>query len=145
LAERLILLYPISLESRKVLKRISSLTFIAMLLVVLAGCGGGGSSSDNGTGTTNGSGSNVSGALVWDAPVSNTDGSPATDVAGYKIYYGTVSGTYTGSIDAGNTTSIPLATLAASVPVPGLYYIAVTAYDTAGNESVYSNEINQNL
>lgn len=126
------------------LKRISSLMFIVMLIAVLAGCGGSGSSSNNGTGTANGGG-NVAGILIWDAPTSNTDGSPATDVAGYKIYYGTVSGTYTASIDVGNTTSIPMATLSASVPVPGLYYIAVTAYDTAGNESVYSNEINKNL
>jgi hypothetical protein len=114
-----------------------------MLTVILAGCGGGGSSLDSGTGTTNGGG-NVSGTLIWDAPTSNTDGSPATDVAGYKIYYGTVSGTYTASIDVGNTTSISLTTLAASVPA-GLYYIAVTAYDTGGNESVYSNEISKNL
>lgn len=125
-------------------KRISSLTFIAILIMILAGCGGGGSSSNNGTGSSNGGG-NVAGRLTWDAPTSNTDGSPATDVAGYKIYYGTVSGTYTASIDVGNSTSIQMATLSASVPVPGLYYIAVTAYDTAGNESVYSNEISQNL
>jgi hypothetical protein len=127
-----------------VLKRIFSLTFIAIFIVVLAGCGGGGSSSDHGTGAANGGG-NVSGTLIWDAPSSNTDGSPATDVAGYKIYYGTTSGTYTASIDVGNATSIPLATLAAAVPAAGIYYIAVTAYDTAGNESVYSNEISKNL
>ena len=131
------------------LKRISSLTFIAMLVAVLAGCGGGGqsalpgdgSSSNNGTGNTTGG----AGMLVWDAPSSNTDGSPATDLAGYKIYYGTVSGNYTASIDVGNTTSIPIATLSSSVPISGLYYIAVTVYDTAGNESAYSNEINKSL
>ena len=133
-------------------KHLSSLTFIAMLVVVLAGCGGGsqsalpggGSSSNNGTGNTNG-GDNGAGILAWDAPSSNTDGSPATDLAGYKIYYGTVSGKYTASIDAGNATSFPITALSSSVPVPGLYYIAVTAYDTAGNESSYSNEISKSL
>lgn len=122
-----------------------------MLVVALAGCGGGsqsalpgGSSSNNGTGSTNGGG-NAAGILMWDAPSSNTDGSPATDIAGYKIYYGSASGNYTASIDVGNTTSIPIATLSSSVPVRGLYYIAVTAYDTAGNESVYSNEISKSL
>jgi uncharacterized protein YfaP (DUF2135 family) len=82
---------------------------------------------------------------MWDAPPSNTDGSPATDLAGYKIYYGTVSGKYTGCIDVGNATSIPVTTLSSSVPVPGLYYIALIAYDSAGNESVYSNEITISL
>jgi uncharacterized protein YfaP (DUF2135 family) len=112
---------------------------LVVLVVVLAGCGGGGGQSAL-PGSTNGAG-----MLVWDAPSSNTDGSPATDLAGYKIYYGTVSGNYTASIDVGNSTSIPLTTLSSSVPVSGLYYIAVTVYDTAGNESAYSNEISKSL
>jgi len=111
--------------------------FIAVLLVILAGCGGGSQAAV--------SGGNSAGVLMWDAPLSNTDGSPVTDLAGYKIYYGTVSGSYTGSIDVGNKTSISLTTFSSSVPSRGLYYIAVTAYDTAGNESVYSNEISQSL
>ena len=129
--------------ARNMSKHLSSLTFIAMLVVVvvvLAGCGGGGQSALPGPGSNNGAG-----MLVWDAPSSNTDGSPATDLAGYKIYYGTVSGNYTASIDVGNSTSIPLTTLSSSVPVSGLYYIAVTVYDTAGNESAYSNEISKSL
>lgn len=123
-----------------------------MLIVVLAEYGGGGqstlpgegSSSNNGTGSTSGDG-NVAGILILNAPTSNTHGLPATDGAGYRIYCGTVSGTYTALIDVGNTTSIPMTTLSASVSVPGSYYITVTTYATAGNESVYSNEINQNL
>jgi uncharacterized protein YfaP (DUF2135 family) len=118
-------------------KRIYSLTFIALLVVVCAGCGGGGQSALPG--------GNATTMLMWDAPSTNTDGSPATDLAGYKIYYGTAPGTYTASIDVGNTTSIPVATLSSSVPSPGLYYISVTAYDTSGNESIYSNTISQSL
>jgi hypothetical protein len=70
--------------------------------------------------------------------MTNTDGTPLTDLAGYKIYYGTTSGTYTTSIDVGNVTNYTLTGL-----TPGLtYYIAVTAYDKARDESGYSNEGN---
>jgi len=120
--------------------RIFSMACIAMLIVILVGCGGGSQSADN----TNGYGA-VAGTFMWDAPSSNTDGSPDTDLAGYKIYYGTVSGIYTAFINVGNSTSIPVATLSSAVAVQGLYFIAVTAYDTAGNESGYSNEVSKNL
>jgi uncharacterized protein YfaP (DUF2135 family) len=135
-------------------KRLSLWAFLAVLIAVLVGCGGGGggqsalpaggSSSNNGTGGSSG-GSSVARTLMWDAPTSNTDGSPVTDLAGYKIYYGAVSGKYTASKDVGDATSISVAALSSSVPAPGLYYIAVVAYDTAGNESTYSNEISLNL
>ena len=58
------------------------------------------------------------------------------DLAGYKVYYGTQSGQYGTPIDVGNTTSYQ-----GSVPDDGAtYYVAVTAYDTSGNESDFSEE-----
>jgi len=30
--------------------------------------------------------------LSWNAPSTNEDGTPLTDLAGYKIYYGTATG-----------------------------------------------------
>ena len=114
-------------------KRAVSCLYFAMLVMILAGCTGGGQSASP-AGTT----------LMWDAPLTNTDGSPAANL-GYKVYYGSVSGAYTASIDVGSATSCPVTTLSSKVPLPGLYYVAVTAYDTAGNESVYSNEISLNL
>ncbi len=80
-------------------------------------------------------------ALAWDAPVSDIDGSPVTGVAGYRIYYGTSPGVYTGSIDVGSTPRYAIADFSAAVP-PGAYYISVTAYDADGTtESSFSNEI----
>jgi hypothetical protein len=69
--------------------------------------------------------------LTWNP---NTE----SDLAGYKVYYGTLgSGNYQGTIDVGNVTSYRLQNL-----TPGTtYYIAVTAYDTVGNESAPSNEV----
>ena len=74
--------------------------------------------------------------LNWTPPSTNTNGTPLTDLAGYNVYYGTSSGNYTAKFNAGNVTSYTFTNLAA-----GTYYIAVTAYDTSGNQSVYSNEV----
>ncbi len=60
-----------------------------------------------------------------------------SDLAGYKVYYGSVTGTYDTSVDVGNKTNY---TILGIVSGQG-YFIAVTAYDTSGNESGYSNEI----
>ena len=61
-----------------------------------------------------------------------------SDLAGYKVYYGTESRNYTNVIDVGNVTTYKITNLQA-----GTYYFAVTAYDTSGNESAYSEEVSK--
>ena len=68
--------------------------------------------------------------LAWDA---NTE----SDLAGYRLHYGTTSGNYTGSSDVGNVTQYTITNLQDGVT----YYFAATAYDTAGNVSSYSSEL----
>jgi hypothetical protein len=68
--------------------------------------------------------------VAWDA-------NPEPEVAGYKIYYGTRSGSYTASLDAGNATSILLSGLQDGAT----YFFAAVAYDASNNESGFSNEI----
>lgn len=78
--------------------------------------------------------------LAWDA---NSE----PDLAGYKVYRGTVSGTY------GTPVTLPLSALPnPSAPqwtspslANGRYYFAVTAYNTAGLESGYSNEVSTTI
>lgn len=65
------------------------------------------------------------------------DPSESSGVAGYKVYYGTQSGNYSTSVDAGDQTSATLTGLADGQT----YYIATTAYDSTGAESDFSNEI----
>ncbi len=83
--------------------------------------------------------------LGWDA---NTE----TDLAGYKIYYGAIQGgpyLGNGSPDGASPIIVPLSILAnPSGPqctvhglTDGTYYFVVTAYDTEGLESGYSNEV----
>ncbi|HOI08654.1 MAG TPA: hypothetical protein PK213_16140 [Deltaproteobacteria bacterium] len=59
------------------------------------------------------------------------------DIAGYKLYGGTSSGTYTYVVDTGLNTSRDVPNLSNGAH----YYFAVTAYDTSGNESGYSQEV----
>ena len=80
--------------------------------------------------------------LSWDAVTINEDGSPATDLAGYKAYWGAVSGNYTGVKDVLNVTTVQIVTLGS---FKGNICFAVTAYDTTGNESNFSNEICANF
>jgi fibronectin type 3 domain-containing protein len=75
--------------------------------------------------------------LSWDAPTTNADGTPLTDLAGYIIYYGQSSGQYGASIDAGLSTAVAVSGL----EVGQTYYFAATAYDTSSNESDFSNEL----
>ena len=78
----------------------------------------------------------LSRTLRWERPTHNEDGSPAKDLAGYVVYWGTESATYTDShrIEDPQTTAWEMSM------APGDYYLAVTAFDTDGNESDYSNE-----
>ncbi|MCP4625410.1 MAG: PKD domain-containing protein, partial [bacterium] len=68
--------------------------------------------------------------VAWDANNEN-------NLAGYKIYRGTVSCNYVKSVDVGNKTRHTFSNLQAGVT----YYIAVTAYKSAHNESDYSQEL----
>jgi hypothetical protein len=75
-------------------------------------------------------------SLSWTAPTTYTDGKAITGLGGYKIYTGTASGNYTQNITVGNVTSYTLANLNDATT----YYFAVTAYDTAGVVSGFSNQ-----
>lgn len=108
------------------------------LFLIIAGCGGG-SSSSGGAGdaiiTDNTTISTGSVTLSWNAPLTNADGSPLTDLSGYKVYYGPRSGYYTESLALGDYTGASISNLSS-----GTWCFAVKAYDTSGNESDYSNE-----
>jgi hypothetical protein len=138
----------------------------AMAAIALAGCGGTDSGtsgaatstattppstvadtapgSGTGTSTTTAppSSSNSSVTFSWVAPTENNNGSPLTNLAGYKIHYGTASQDYS-QVVALNNPSLSRYVLD-SLP-SGTYYFAITAYNSAGIESSLSGEITATL
>ena len=60
-----------------------------------------------------------------------------SNVSGYKIYWGETARHYTKVLDAGNAVEARLTELTSGQT----YFCAVTAYNTAGQESAYSSEI----
>jgi hypothetical protein len=103
------------------------LFLICLFQLVTAAC----ASSDSGPTTTSGTA-----MLSWDASV-------GPDVAGYKIYHAPMSGAY----------GAPFATVTMDVTsytVTGLesgtnYFFTVTAYNSDGAESSFSNEVNKTI
>jgi chitodextrinase len=63
------------------------------------------------------------------------------NLAGYRVYVGLLPGVYGAPIDVGRVTSWTVPNLTAGAT----YYFAVTAYDTAGNQSGYSNEATKTI
>ena len=68
--------------------------------------------------------------LAWNA---NTE----TDLAGYKVYWGTSSRSYGSPVDAGKVTQYTLTGLTSGIS----YFVSVTAYDLSNNESGFSSEV----
>ncbi len=83
--------------------------------------------------------------LTWEAPTINTDDSPLTDLAGYRLYWGTSTGSYPDNQDLGMPSCTDVAgTMTCTYTLTdlgaGTYFFAVTAYSAGGYESVRSNE-----
>jgi hypothetical protein len=72
-------------------------------------------------------------SLSWTAPPANTAG--ATNLAGYHIYYGPNANSLTHLVDVGNAAST---TYVINNLTAGMWYFAVTAYNTAKVESTFS-------
>lgn len=74
--------------------------------------------------------------LTWTPPTKNTNGTPLTDLAGYKVYWGTAQGVYPNAVAVNNpgATGHTLSQLQ-----PATYFSVVTAVNRAGVESAFSN------
>jgi hypothetical protein len=80
--------------------------------------------------------------VSWLAPTENEDGSPLTNLAGYRIRFGQQSGNYTSTINVDNP---GLASYVISGLAAGTYYLVLSAVNTSGAESSYSNEAQVDL
>jgi len=77
-------------------------------------------------------------ALSWTA---STD----ANVTGYRVYYGTAPGAHSQPRGSGLTTGNATSRTVSGLNPGTLYYFAVTAVDSQGNESAYSNEVSKVL
>ena len=80
--------------------------------------------------------------ISWTPPTENEDGSPLTDLAGYRIYYGTSAGDLTEVIELNSAgiTSYVIEDLAL-----GTYYLAMTSFNSNNLESRRTAEISFEL
>jgi hypothetical protein len=80
--------------------------------------------------------SNGGAALSWTPPTQNIDGTTLTNLAGYRIAYGTSATAMTQTVQVANpgVTSYTIDNLS-----PGTYYFSVRAYTNNGTESSSSN------
>jgi hypothetical protein len=76
--------------------------------------------------------------LSWTAPTENDDGSPLTDLDGYKIYWGTTPGSYPESVIIDNES---ITTYVVENISPGTYEFVATSFNQAGVESRYSHPV----
>ena len=80
--------------------------------------------------------------LGWVAPTQNSNGTPITDLAGYKIHYGTASQDYTQVVSITNPS---LSRYVLDSLPSGTYYFAISSYNSKGLESPLSGEITARL
>jgi hypothetical protein len=80
-----------------------------------------------------------SATLSWQTPTTNVDGTQLTNLAGYKIHYGTSTGVYTNTVDVGKVNTYQIQNLTEGKT----YFFTVTDYTTALVESGNSMEVSK--
>jgi len=127
---------------------------IAALTITIAACDGGPATTSTaapaGSGPVTSSGNPPvnsppgvgTATLSWVTPDQNTDGSALTNLAGYRIYYGTGVDALTEVIELPTVgiTAYVIDNLAA-----GTYYFSIRAYTSAGIESPLSNVVSDTI
>ncbi len=83
----------------------------------------------------------ASATIVWTPPTENEDGTPLTDLAGFRVYWGRESGVHTNSqaVESAGATSAVIENL-----TPESYEFVVTAYNASGTESRFSKAVRKN-
>jgi hypothetical protein len=82
-----------------------------------------------------------SATVKWTPPTANTNGTPVTDLAGIRIFYGNSASNLTQTLQIGaNQTTATIANLAS-----GIWYFAGAAYTTSGAQSAMSNVVSASI
>ena len=120
----------------------SKLTVKKLLIYIafafyLSACAEGGSGSDSDSGFSVSPRGDGTALVSWMPPTENTDGSPLTDLAGFKVRYGNSPGSYSDTLTMNNPglSSYLVEDLGAAD-----WYFVLTAFNSSGIESAYSTE-----
>jgi hypothetical protein len=120
---------------------VKKLLIYTAFLFVLNGCGAGssGGGSDSGaSGVSVVQKGDGTALLSWTPPTENTDNSALTDLAGYKIYYGSFAGDYDKSITLNN---VGLSSYLVEELAAADWCFVMVAFNSSGTESTYSAEV----
>ena len=85
---------------------------------------------------------NGTATLTWTPPTTREDGSPLTNLAGYKVRYGNAAGNYPTTITLNNpgVTSYLVENLAS-----GTWYFVLASFDSDGAESADSSPASKKI
>lgn len=127
------------------LRRVGASVSIALIGALLFGCESGspdastGSSAagaDTTSGTTGGTTASGTATVSWTAPAADING--MSNVAGYRIHYGSAAGSLNHVINVDNAAA---ASFTVGDLAPGVWYFAVTDYDADKIESALSGVV----
>jgi len=85
---------------------------------------------------------NGTATLSWTPPTTRSDGSPLTNLAGYKVRYGNAAGNYPTTITISNP---GITTYVVENLASGTYYFVLASYDTDGLESANSSPASKTI
>jgi hypothetical protein len=129
-----------------VLKSLRLLGALLLASAWLAGCNdnsssvaGAPDSTASPSGTTNGTGSAT---LSWQAPTTDTNGQPLTNLTGYVIYYG---GSQTDLSQTITLNTVGMQTYVIDNLASGTWYFAIKAVTSTGAESALSDIVSKTI
>jgi hypothetical protein len=76
-------------------------------------------------------------------PTVRTDGTALTNVAGFRVYYGTTQGSYPTMIAIASPSTMTYTVT--GLTTGNTYYFVTTTYDSNGVESAYTNPVSKSI
>jgi hypothetical protein len=116
---------------------------VAICVSLLSGCNDptGTSPTTAQSAASSGSG-NTSATLSWEAPTTNTNGTALTNLAGYRIYYGSSATDLSQKVQLNG---VGVQTYVFDDLQAGTWYFAVMAVTSGGVESALSNKVSATI